>query len=184
MSFFPLLYQHLRSAPWLDSISATNAPGTTSTFLCFQLPTGVLQAFQSANPYPASLIDMVSHGDHVGLPKTFTKLKITMKVKLMLNNFDFVASLGHEPMDHTMQCLCTCWKAMAGPPGKKTQNGKTCTEVVLIEGAPCTVHQSHQNRHATPLVFLRINAGYILGCPHVLTAWPQPNRTGLQLCIV
>ena len=79
--FFPLLYQHLmHSAPWSDSISATNAPGTTSTFLCFQLPTQVLQAFQSANPYPASLNDMVSHGDHVGLPKTFTK-KITMKVK-------------------------------------------------------------------------------------------------------
>ena len=53
MSFFPLLYQHLmHSAPWLDSISASNAPGHTSTFLCFQLPTQVLQAFQSANPYP------------------------------------------------------------------------------------------------------------------------------------
>ena len=42
--FFPLLYQHLVHS---DSISATNAPGHTSTFLCFQLPAQVLQAFQT-----------------------------------------------------------------------------------------------------------------------------------------
>ena len=29
----------MHSAPWSDSISATNAPGAISTFLCFQLPT-------------------------------------------------------------------------------------------------------------------------------------------------
>ena len=113
MSFFPLLYQHLmHSAPWSDSISATNAPGTTSTFLCFQLPTQVLQAFQSANPYPASLNDMVSHGDHVGLPKTFTKLKITMKVKWMLSKSGARANGPYRTV--TLYML-----ESHGPPGKK-----------------------------------------------------------------
>ena len=109
VSFFPLLYQHLmHSIPWSDSISATNAPGHTSTFLCFQLPTKVLQALQSANPDPASLNNMFSHGT------TFEKCQC-----VRLRSETFACPKHNWDLNGWWNHRISCWPAPRnGPPGK------------------------------------------------------------------
>ena len=87
MFFFPLLYQHLMHS---DSISATNAPGHISTFLCFQLPAQVLQAFQTfacpSTPIETSMDGI--EGDQrraMGPPgKVFHEMLVSLRKKRLL----------------------------------------------------------------------------------------------------